>query len=212
MWDYRQTARAAIPCLIALMVAGCMTGLNSPSHFMATPSSISPTYTPETPVDSVKGAGAVSVAVEDLRADPGKVGSVTGLAIKAGNGVISTTVDVKQLVQTAIERELQDRGFTIDDGGARIAIAITEFDVQHFVTATLLSQGSTSHAAVMIHLTVTGASNKRRFSTLIFAQGESAEGNDQSALDQALAIAVHKLFADPHFIKAILAAERGPKS
>ncbi|HVC45187.1 MAG TPA: hypothetical protein VND20_10240 [Candidatus Binataceae bacterium] len=189
-----------------------MTGLNSPSHFIATPSSISPTYTPEAPVDSVKGAGAVSVAVEDLRAAPGKVGNDTGLAIKAGNGVISTTVPVKDLVRTAIESELRNRGFTIAGGGAGIAIAITEFDVQHSQSATLMAVQSYSYAAVMIHATVTGAGHKRLYSQPISAQSASADGNDQATLDRALAMAMHNLFADPLFIKAILTAERGPKS
>jgi hypothetical protein len=99
----------------------------------AVPSTVSISYTPEKIVQPVKGAGAVTVTVNDLRADREKVGNTTGMILKAGNGVITSAESVTVIVKTAMESELRNRGFTLSGGGASVRIDVTQFDVQHVI-------------------------------------------------------------------------------
>jgi Uncharacterized lipoprotein len=167
-------------------------------------------YTPEKKVERVNGAGMVVVTVTDLRANPNKVGSVTGAAPKAGNLKISTTTDVADVIRIAVESELGDRGFAVGSGIANVAIDVSQFDVQRVIIGGVWfgAQGYESHAQVLLHVEVTGPGHKRTYDRMIFGQSDSENGSDEATLDLALQRALQSLFADPKFTSAILAAER----
>ena len=162
-------------------------------------------------VQPVKNAGAVTITVNDLRADREKVGNTTGMILKAGNGVITSAGSVTVIVKTAMETELRNRGFTLSSATASVRIDVSQFDVQHVVIRDqlLLLQSYHSQAEVLMHVEVIGAGGKRLYSRLVFGQNDSDRNSDQETLDLAVQKAFRDLFADPNFISAILAAERG---
>jgi uncharacterized lipoprotein YajG len=178
----------------------------------AAPSTVSISYTPEKMVQPVKDAGAVTITVNDLRANRDKVGNTTGMIPKAGNGVITTAESVTVIVKTAAESELRNRGFTLSGGRASVRIDVSQFDVQHVViwskNQLFARWGYNSEAKVLMHVEVTGAGGKHLYSRLIFGLNDSDKDSDQQTLDLALQNALRDLFADANFIGAILAAEQ----
>jgi len=202
----RQGLRALGSSALALLFMSCLQVITP-----AAPSTVLISYTPENLVQPVKGAGAVRITVNDLRADQDKVGNTTGMVLKAGNGVITTAESVKAIVKTAMESELRNRGFTLSGGTASVKIDVSQFDVQHVVVMNqlFLLKSYNSQAKVMIHVEVTGAGDKHLYSRLVFGQNDSDRNSDEQTLDLALQTALQDLFADPNFIAAILAAEHG---
>jgi len=180
----------------------------------AAPSTVAISYTPDNAVQLVKDAGAVTLAVNDLRANQGKVGNTTGMISKAGNGVITSTESVTVIVKTAMESELRNRGFTFSGGIASVKIDVTQFDVAHLViwhkNQLFHRLSYNAEAKVLMHVGVTGAGGKHVYSRLIFGLNDSDKDSDQQTLDLALQTALRDLFGDPNFIAAILAAEQGP--
>jgi len=199
---------------MATMFAGTtIFSLSAPVYelrYPAAPSAVSISYTPENTVQPVRGAGAVTITVNDLRADREKVGNTTGMIAKSGNGAITTTESVEVIVRTAMESELRNRGFTLSSGAASVRIDVSQFDVQHTIrqpSELLLIQSDNSRAEVLVHVRVTGAGGKHLYSRLVFGQDDSDQDSDQQTLDLALQEALRDLFADPSFIGAIVAAE-----
>jgi uncharacterized lipoprotein YajG len=189
--------------LLTIWLIGCVE--------VATPSSVSISYTPEKTVQPVKGAGTVSVTVNDLRADQNKVGNEMGAVTKAGDRPILANENVEVVVRSAIETELRDRGFTIGRGTATVAIDISEFNVQRVVEVSnvlLMVRSYHSHADVLMHVAVIGGKRGSLYAKLIFGQSSSRDSADQENLDNALHKALQDLFADQRFTNAILAAER----
>jgi hypothetical protein len=170
----------------------------------AAPSTVSISYTPENMVQPVKGAGAVTVTVNDLRADRDKVGNTTGLILKAGNGVINTAESVELTVKTATESEFINRGFTLSGGTASVKIDVSQFDVQHVLiwhhNELFARQSYNSEAKVLMHMEVTGVGGKHLYSRLVFGLNDSDKDSDQRTLDLALQKALRDLFDDPNFI------------
>jgi len=173
----------------------------------AVPETVSLTYTPVEIAKPVKGAGTIAVIVNDFRADPQKVGNVTGTVLKAGKGVITTGADVKKVVQKAVETELGKLGFAIDATKATVVIDVTQFDLQHVVVS---SDDYQSQAKILMHAEVRGADQKVFYSQLVTGESYSSNGSDEQTLSLALNRAVGNLITDPKFIKAILTAEGGP--
>jgi uncharacterized lipoprotein YajG len=184
--------------------------------YIAVPSTVSLSYTPETKVEPVKAPGTVAVVVNDLRANQSKVGNTAGLVLASGKGVITTSGNVAEVLKFAIVSELRDRGFTVGSGPASVSIDVTQFDVEHVVQAMSgvleMSSGYNSAAEVLIHVEVTGVGKRRLYSRLVFGQHSSENGSDQQTLDLAFEMAVQNLFADPKFTSAILSAESGQPS
>ena len=184
--------------------------------YIAAPSTVSLSYTPETEVEPLKAPGAVAVVVNDLRANRSKVGNTAGLALASGKGVITTSQNVAEVLKFAIVSELRDRGFTVGSGPASVSIDVTQFDVEHVVQAMSgvleMSSGYNSAAEVLIHVEVTGVGKRRLYSRLVFGQHSSENGSDQQTLDLAFEMAVQNLFPDPKFTSAILSAESGQPS
>ncbi len=180
----------------------------------AAPSTVAISYTPDNAVQPVKDAGAITLAVNDLRANQGKVGNTTGMITKAGNGVITSAESVTVIVKTAMESELRNRGFTLSGGTASVKIDVSQFDVQHLIilhqNQVFPRQSYNSEAKVLMHVGVTGAGGKHLYSRLIFGLNDSDKDSDQQTLDRAMQSALRDLFADPNFIAAILTAEQGP--
>jgi uncharacterized lipoprotein YajG len=172
----------------------------------AAPETVSLTYTPVEIAKPVKGAGTVAVIVNDLRADPQKVGNVTGTVLKAGKGVITTSGDVKEIVQKAVQTELVKLGFAAGTTSATVLIDVTQFDLQHVVVS---SDDYQSQAKILMHAEVRGADQKIFYSQLITGQSYSSNGSDEQTLSLALNRAVANLITDPEFVKAILTAEAG---
>jgi uncharacterized lipoprotein YajG len=198
----RERLRALGSSALAVLFMSCVT--------TAAPSTASISYTPENMVQPVKDAGAVTITVNDLRANRGKVGNTTGMIPKAGNGVITTAESVTVIVKTAAESELRNRGFTLSGGTASVKIDVSEFDVQHVILLNLLLlQSYNSEAKALMHVEVTGVGGKQFYSRLVFGQDDSDQNSDEQTLDLALQTALRDLFADPNFIGAILAAEQG---
>src|ERR1700733_1445232 len=153
-------------CLI-----GCMT--------VSTPSAVSISYTPEKTAQTVKNAGTISVTVNDLRANPSKVGNDTGVINRAGNRTILANENVADVVRSAVEIELKDRGFKIGGGAAAVMIDISEFDVERAVTVAnpfSTAESYHSYAKVLLHVEVTKMGHKPLYSKLIFGQSNSADG------------------------------------
>jgi uncharacterized lipoprotein YajG len=178
----RKAMRALWFSAFALVLSSCVRA--------AAPSTVSLTYTPEKVVEPVKGAGAVTITVNDLRADRDKVGNTTGMISKAGNGVITTTDSVQLTVKTATESELRNRGFTLSGSTASVKIDVSQFDVQHVIirheNRLLLPLSYNSQAKVLMHVGVTGAGGKHLYSRLVFGQNDSDQNSDQQTLDLAL--------------------------
>jgi uncharacterized lipoprotein YajG len=195
-----QRARALI---LALLFIGCSSA--------AAPSTVSLLYTPEKMVEPIKGAGMVTVTVRDLRADPKKVGGVSGSVRMTGNGPITTSQDVREVVKNALETELRNRGFSIGANTAFVLIDVTRFDVQHVVAATLIGRHYESHAGILMRVEVRGASQNILYSRLISGESNSKDGSDQQTLNVALEAAAKDLFDDGGFTNAILTADRGLK-
>jgi hypothetical protein len=173
----------------------------------AAPETVSLTFTPAEIAKPVKGAGTVAVMVNDLRADPQKVGNVTGGVLHAGKGVITTRCEVKEVVGEAVEAELKELGFADGATGATVAIDVTQFDLQHVVVS---SDDYQSQAKLLMHAEVRGAGEKIFYSQLVSGESYSSNGSDEQTLSLALDRAVANLVTDPKFIKAILTAEGGP--
>ena len=173
----------------------------------AVPETVSVTYTPVEIAKPVKGAGTVAVIVNDLRADPQQVGNITGTVKMAGKGVITSSGDVKEIVQKAVATELKELGFAAGTTSATVVIGVTQFDLEHVVVS---SDDYQSQAKILMHAEVRGAGQKIIYSQLVTGQSYSSNGSDEQTLSLALNRAVANLITDPKLVKAILTAEAGP--
>ena len=174
------------------------------------PTRVAPAYVPEASVATIPGADRVEVSVEvnDLRADQYKVGSVTGAISLAGDRHITSTVDAKALVKSAVEKELASRGFQVNGGPVSVTIDLTEFNLEHVVTASWF-KADESRAEVVMHVQVRGPNDANAYSRLISGRSGSSPGSDQEILDSALKKAIVDLFHDPSFTAAIVTASGG---
>jgi len=200
----RKLERGALLSLLVLapLIISCW---NVPKE--AAPETVSLTYTPEEVARPMKGAGTVTVIVNDLRADPQKVGNVTGKVVQVGKGVITTNCDVKEVVREAVEAELRKLGFSVGATTATVVIDVTHFDLQHAVVS---SHDYKSKAEILMHAEVRGAGQKVFYSQLVTGESYSSNGSDEQSLNLAMNRTVANLTTDPKFAKAILTAEGGP--
>lgn len=179
------------------------------------PIQVAPEYVPEASVAAMPGAARIDVSVDvnDLRADQNKVGSITGAISMAGERHITSTVDAKSLVKSAVEKELTSRGFLVKGGPVSVIIDLTEFNVEHVVTASWF-QADESNAEVVMHVQVRGPNDANAYSRLISGRSgpsPSTPADDQEILDSALKTAIVNLFHDPSFTAAILTAGGGKR-
>ena len=177
------------------------------------PTRVAPEYVPEAAVAPMPGAERIEVAVEanDLQADQYKVGSVTGAISLAGDRRITSTVDAKALVKSAVEKELASRGFQVKGGPLSVIIDLTEFNLEQVVTVSWFTADE-SHAEVAMHVQVRGPGAANAYSRLISGRSESSQGDDQAILNAALKAAILDLFHAPSFTAAIVTASGGRPS
>lgn len=158
-------------------------------------------------VSQIPGASDVSVSVQvnDLRSDKSKVSSK-----KNGFGMemapIVSAEDVTVTFQHAIERELEARGFRLnEDARVQIAADLTRFYNDHKVG--LISGDAV--ADLDMRITVKAKNGKSKYSRRIFAQGIEANTmlmtgeNARLALNRALANGMQTLFEDKKFLAAL---------
>jgi uncharacterized lipoprotein YajG len=124
---------------------------------------------------------------------------------------ITVINSVPLTLQSAIESELVKRGFSIAKTGTLVEVTLSEFQSRYE------ESGSSGSRSALGEMAMTVAIKKRdgttTYSKQINAQGHSTGilgmvgvGNKESALKLALQQAVTDLFADSHFIDALLAA------
>lgn len=190
-----------------LSISGSLLAVAFLSGCALTPDHIRLAYVPQANVSKIDGADVVSVrvAVTDSRSIRDKVS-----AKKNGFGMemapIIAQEDVADTLKKAIEAELANRGFRLNDGMVAIATELRKFYSDFKVgfwsgsalaEVTMDIQVKKPDGSLSFSKRVAGKSRKDR---LMLASGENAK----AALDDALKDAIAKLFADSEFIKALL--------
>ena len=191
--------RMALGCVV--LVSGCA----------LTTERIDLVYTPQIAPQTVQGADEVTVAVQviDDRQDKTKVSSK-----KNGYGMemapIIANEDVSITIRKAVETELRNRGFKLEDAAAlvRVVADITRFYNDH-------KTGFFSGDAVAdLNMSVKSSDGAVLYDRQIVAQGieantQLATGNNaRIALDKALQDGMAKLFGDNEFIAALKRAAK----
>jgi len=170
-------------------------------------------YTPVNPSPAkVIGAEetAVQVTIDDQRPSKDTVGHKSnGYGMEMAQ--IKSDNDVDQTLQSAIEGELKERGFTIASGGAALLVTLTKFE-------NTFKNGfwsGTAEAEIVMNTVVKNSSGNIIYTKLVDADGINdgiqlaSPENAQIALDAALQNGVAKLFEDNAFISALQSTGKG---
>jgi len=193
--------RAALGCVV--LVSGCA----------LTTEKIDLSYTPQIAPQIIPGADEIAVAVQviDDRQDKTKVSSK-----KNGYGMemapIIANEDVSITIRKAIETELRNRGFKLEDAVAivRVVADITRFYNDH---KTGFFSGD-AVADLNMSVSVKSKDGAVLYDRQIVAQGVEANtqlatgNNARIALDKALQDGMAKLFGDTDFVAALKEAAK----
>ena len=173
---------------------------------------ISMGYTPQENIDKIHNAEKVRlhVNITDARNMKDKV-SYKKNAYGMELAEIVSSTDVTQIVRTALESELRNRGFIVNNSGINLDVTLIKF-FSDFKTGFWSGEAV---AEVIMSVQVKQLNNQIPFNKVIngnytnpniqLASGKNA----QIALDGALGDAVSKLVNDPSFIAAIMTSEKG---
>jgi uncharacterized lipoprotein YajG len=180
------------------------------------PLPVSLTYRPDSTVQSVTGAAStrVDVTVKDLRQDKSTLGDANTIAMSFP---IITNDDLAQVLKSAVESELANRGFDLGAGGALAAIDLEGVAVDDHKTFNVDNINDV-RAIVIIGAQVKPDNGKVLYSKVISgkiafesSRNETFSSASERALDYALDEAVRNLMNDPEFIKALLATRNTVK-
>ena len=186
--------------------------MNSPTSLP-----VSLTYAPAPIVQPVPGAEAVhvEVMVQDLRQDKSTLGDVKTAFQEVP---IATDDEPSQLLKSAVESELRDRGFELGTGDISVMIDLEGVAVEDHRSVSLYSIDSTNEvrAIVIIGVQVKSHAAAVLYSKIVngkvaFGSNGTGSSASQRALDYAFDEAVKNLMRDPEFIKALLATRKTVK-
>jgi uncharacterized lipoprotein YajG len=195
---------AAILCTAAAVVAGC--GGQQPAALLIT-------YTEQSYVQSAEGASgiAVKVTVDDARATRGQLGAVPG-GVGIPDQPIVPDNDVREVLRSAIEHELEVRGFNLTPSArAGVHVTLTQFRAEFH--RGLMFQ--TASATLTMNVQVIWPGRATPYSETISGAGQEggiAEPSATSAgpaLNRALDAAVRNLFDDDRFVSGVILAGGG---
>lgn len=163
---------------------------------------------PYTVSQAARVAGAesivVSVAGTDARTENrARIGvQINGYGMDMA--AIRSTEEVSDIVRNAIAAELNQRGYRVGDGGARVNASVETF-FNDFATGMFAGK---STADVAMTVTVTSRTGQQVYSRRITGHAERTVqiangGNAATTLSQALSQATGTLMADPAFSAAL---------
>jgi uncharacterized lipoprotein len=190
--------------LAAILLSGC-------SIYFPKQPYTSITYVSQTGVAPVAGAGevAVKVGMIDLRSTIYKVSDYEGGEFSTATGILTATNNTaSDVVKSAIETELTNRGFSLAGSNVAVMVELSRFYNVFkggFWSATSMAklnmnvQVKRSDGVIVYTKLITGEGSKK------FLQKESPE-IAKIALDAALQDAMTKLFSDGTFADAVLKA------
>lgn len=166
-------------------------------------------YTPAANPTLIQGASdiRVDVRINDVRARTDRVGSRTN-GYGAELGAIDLNQNVSVLIENAIETELRNRGYKLENGKVVVQVEIHDF-YNRFQTG---FWSGTATASVRLNVKIKDAAGTFIFSEMIAGQGtkESVQmmtgKNAKPPLEEALKNAMSSLFARDDFYAAIAKA------
>lgn len=166
-------------------------------------------YTPAANPTLIQGASdiRVDVRINDVRARTDRVGSRTN-GYGAELGAIDLNQNVSVLIENAIETELRNRGYKLENGKVVVQVEIHDF-YNRFQTG---FWSGTATASVRLNVKIKDAAGTFIFSEMIAGQGtkESVQmmtgKNAKPPLEEALKNAMNSLFARDDFYAAIAKA------
>jgi uncharacterized lipoprotein YajG len=198
------TRRLTVAVAVAAFAAGCAIRA----------SELPISYVPQQNVQAIKGADAVpvEVTVEDL--EPDEYDSVWDRANPFSDKLVRFQVkDPVDTVKGAAETELKARGFKIGSGGASVIIKIERFAARKLIDGEW-GFTATGRGYLSMRVEVQPQTGKVPFSKNVGGEGtptnESAFSGKPAThvLEESLADAFKRLFADPAFTAAILATRQ----
>jgi uncharacterized lipoprotein YajG len=187
----------------ALLVTGCAP--------MQTQLVVQIRYLPQANVQPIPGADSVTLAVQvkDLRNDPADIGTIV---TRSRTLEIVTNDNLAEAVRSAIQIELQNRGFKIGQDSGAVLVSITGVDAERRIGWFYGNSGRT-----VILMTVKVAQKGGRIVYSHYTAGErglsdidfsSSVGTAERETNLALQDCIQHLFADPKFIDALLKADK----
>jgi len=171
-------------------------------------------YMPQQNVQAIAGADTVpvEVRVEDL--EPEEYDSVWDRANPFSDKLVRFQVkDAVDTVRGAAETELKARGFKIGSGGASVIIQIERFAARKLIDGEF-GFTAAGRGYLSMRVEVQPQTGKALFSENVGGEGtptkESAFSGKPAThvLEESLADAFRRLFADPAFTAAILATRQ----
>ena len=166
---------------------------------------ISLSYVPPSPSAAIPGAEKVKldvVAVDKRAQFMDRVGTANGARIIADG-------DVKELVRSAIERELTARGFSVAAGGLVVTVELQNFYINYTFS-------SSADVAFSIRVRGNSGAGPSLFSHYYQSTSkthgtfESAKAGSKACLEEALAGAVKQVMDDRNLQAALLSAAASP--
>jgi uncharacterized lipoprotein YajG len=187
---------------IALLLAGCAIQTKLPVQIR---------YLPQGNVEPVPGADSVTLAVEvkDLRSDPADIGTIVS---RSRTLEITTNDNLAEAVGSAIQAELQNRGFRVGQGSGAVLIWINGMDAERRIG---WFYGNSGRTVFMMQVRVA-----RKNGSVIYTQeavGERGQsdiedsdsvGTAERETNLAIQDCIQRLFADPKFIDALLNSDK----
>lgn len=163
---------------------------------------------PYTVSEAARVAGADSITVAVVGADArtenrARIGvQINGYGMDMA--AIRATEEVSDIVRDAIAAELDQRGYNVGEGGARVNASVETF-FNDFSTG-MFAGKSTANVAMTV--TVTSRAGAEVYSRRVTGQAERTVqiangGNAATTLSQALSQAVGTLMGDPAFTAAL---------
>jgi uncharacterized lipoprotein YajG len=160
-------------------------------------------YPPPT-ASPVAAAGPVGLAVLDQRtSDRARISTkINGYGMDMA--AIRSNAPVPDMVRSALEAELKQRGFSVGAGGPPITVGVERF----YNTFDFGFASGTAKAQVDLAVTVAAANGGSSFTQKYSGTAEesvmTASGsNAAETLSKALQAAIQKMFGDSNFLQAI---------
>jgi uncharacterized lipoprotein YajG len=180
-----------------------------PSGCTLFPEHVDLSYTPQTEVANIAAANKVSLRVEVKDARPSSDIAYLVDPLYGEMAPIIPNNDILGLVRYAVETELKARGFKVGSSSALVSVELSNYR-NHFHNGFF---SGTAIADCAMNVKVASTKGNILYDKHIMAQGMNPSillsGGPQAkvALDLAMQNAVAKLFSDPEFTTALLAAD-----
>jgi uncharacterized lipoprotein len=192
------------------LIVTCM--LTVGSGCVLTQERVKLSYVPQVGVQRVErpNVSGVVVSVVDSRPTKDRVSSKEN-AFGMKLGAITSEEDVATLLQSAVEIELENRGFHLGSGKALVNVELSRLENdfgQGFFSGDAMAE-------LFMRVTVQEAASQVLYRKFIQGKGinsgiQLASGaNAKIALDRALQDAVSKLFQDSQFLESVVKAAAG---